>query len=75
MQTNTIQSNEKSEQRILEKIRKLPFDKIVELENFIDFLYQRSNTSQALVTTSTKLSEASFAKIWDNPEDAAYDNL
>ena len=75
MQTNTIQSNEKSEQRILEKIRKLPFDKIVELENFIDFLYQRSNTSQAIVTTSTKLSEASFAKIWDNPEDASYDNL
>ena len=75
MQTNTIQSNEKSEQRILEKIRKLPFDKIVELENFIDFLYQRPNPSQALVTTSTKLSEASFAKIWDNPEDAAYDNL
>jgi hypothetical protein len=75
MQTNTIQSDVKSEQRILEKIRKLPFDKIVELENFIDLLYQSPNSSQALVTTSTKLSEASFAKIWDNPEDAAYDNL
>jgi len=75
MQANTIQSDAKSEQRLLEKIRKLPFDKIVELENFIDFLYQRSNSSQALVSTSTKLSEASFAKIWDNPEDAAYDNL
>ena len=75
MQANTIQSDVKSEQRILEKIRKLPFDKIVELENFIDLLYQRPNSSQALVTTSTKLSEASFAKIWDNPEDAAYDNL
>ncbi|MBD2189126.1 toxin-antitoxin system, antitoxin component, Xre family protein [Pseudanabaena mucicola] len=75
MQANTIQSDAKSEQRILEKIRKLPFDKIVELENFIDLLYQRPNSSQALVTTSTKLSEASFAKIWDNPEDSAYDNL
>jgi len=75
MQANTIQSDAKSEQRLLEKIRKLPFDKIVELENFIDFLYQRSNSSQALVSTSTKLSEASLAKIWDNPEDAAYDNL
>ncbi|MEI6430195.1 MAG: hypothetical protein WCO45_17700 [Pseudanabaena sp. ELA607] len=75
MQANTIQSDVKSEQRILEKIRKLPFDKIVELENFIDLLYQRPNSSQALVTTSTKLSEASFAKIWDNPEDAAYNNL
>jgi len=75
MQSNTIQSDVKSEQRLLEKIRKLPFDKIVELENFIDLLYQSPNSSQALVTTSTKLSEASFAKIWDNPEDAAYDNL
>jgi hypothetical protein len=75
MQANTIQSDVKSEQRILEKIRKLPFDKIVELENFIDFLYQRSNSSQDRITASTKLSEASFAKIWDNPEDAAYDNL
>ncbi|GBO52605.1 hypothetical protein APA_274 [Pseudanabaena sp. lw0831] len=75
MQANTIQSDVKSEQRLLEKIRKLPFDKIVELENFIDFLYQRPNSSQALVTTSTKLSESCFTKIWDNPEDAAYDNL
>jgi hypothetical protein len=75
MQANIIQTDVKSEQRILEKIRKLPFDKIVELENFIDFLYQRPNSSQDLVTTSAKLSEASFAKIWDNPEDAAYDNL
>jgi hypothetical protein len=75
MQANTIQSDVKSEQRILEKIRKLPFDKIVELENFIDFLYQRSNSSQDRITASTKLSEASFAKIWDNPEDAAYDTL
>ena len=75
MQANTIQTDVKSEQRILEEIRKLPFDKIVELENFIDLLYQRSNSSQVLVTTPTKLSEASFAKIWDNPEDAAYENL
>jgi hypothetical protein len=75
MQANIIQSDVKSEQRILEKIRKLPFDKIVELENFIDLLYQSPNSSQALVATSAKLSEPSFAKIWDNPEDAAYDNL
>jgi hypothetical protein len=75
MQANTIQSDVKSEQRILEKIPNLPFDKIVELENFIDFLYHRPNSSQDLATTSAKLSEASFAKIWDNPEDAAYDNL
>jgi hypothetical protein len=50
MQAITIQSDIKYEQRILEKIRKLPFDKIVELENFIDLLYQSPNSSQALVT-------------------------
>ncbi len=69
MQANTIQFDVKSEQ----KICKLPFDKIVELEYFIDLLDQRPKSSQALVTTSTKLSEASLARIWDNPEDAAYD--
>ncbi|EGJ29057.1 hypothetical protein LYNGBM3L_67590 [Moorena producens 3L] len=26
-------------------------------------------------TLVTKLSESVFAKIWDNPEDAEYDNL
>jgi hypothetical protein len=64
------------EQRLIEKIRKLSSTKIVEIEDFIDFLYQRENQSESnLTSTATKLSESSFAKVWDNPEDAAYDNL
>jgi hypothetical protein len=64
------------EQRLIEKIRKLSSTRIVEIEDFIDFLAQRESQPDAnLTTASAKLSEASFAKIWDNPEDAAYDHL
>ncbi|MEG3905749.1 MULTISPECIES: toxin-antitoxin system, antitoxin component, Xre family protein [unclassified Microcoleus] len=58
----------------MEKIRTLPPDKITVLEDFIDFLSTRSE-DRRLVYTATKLSEAAFAKIWDNPEDAEYDEL
>jgi hypothetical protein len=64
------------EQRLIEKIRKLSSTRIVEIEDFIDFLSQREDRSDAnLTSTTAKISEASFSKIWDNPEDSAYDNL
>jgi hypothetical protein len=70
MNTNLI------EQRLIEKIRKLSSPRIVEIEDFIDFLYQRESQSDASLTlAATKLSEASFSQVWDNSEDAAYDNL
>ncbi|MDQ2096834.1 MAG: toxin-antitoxin system, antitoxin component, Xre family protein [Tychonema bourrellyi B0820] len=62
------------EAELMEKIRSLPPDKITVLEDFIDFLLTRSE-AHLLVYTATKLSEAAFAKIWDNPEDAEYDEL
>jgi hypothetical protein len=64
------------EQRLIEKIRKLSSTRIVEIEDFIDFLSQREERSDANLTfANSKLSEAAFAKVWDNPEDAAYDDL
>lgn len=64
------------EQRLIGKIRKLSSTRIIEIEDFIDFLAQRESQSDANLTpASAKLSEPSFAKIWDNPEDAAYDDL
>ena len=62
------------ETKLMEKIRSLPPDKITVLEDFLDFLLTRSEEN-LLVYTATKLSEAPFAKIWDNPEDAEYDEL
>jgi hypothetical protein len=62
------------ETKLMEKIRSLPPDKITVLEDFIDFLLTRSE-ARPIVYAATKLSEAAFAKIWDNPEDAEYDEL
>ena len=70
MSTDTI------EQRLLAKIRRLPSAKVVEIEDFIDFLYERESQSEAnLIVAAMQLSEATFTKVWNNPEDAAYDNL
>ena len=64
------------EQRLLDKIRKLSSEKVIEVEDFIDFLYQRQTDSdQNLTIAANKVSEASFLKVWDNLEDAEYDNL
>ena len=62
------------EAELMEKIRSLPPDKITVLKDFIDFLLTR-NEASVLVDTATKLSEAAFPKIWDNPEDPEYDEL
>lgn len=63
-----------SETKLMEKIRSLPPEKITVLEDFIDFLLTRSE-DRLLVYAASKLSEAAFSKIWDNPEDAEYDEL
>jgi hypothetical protein len=70
MNTNLV------EQRLIEKIRKLSSTRVTEIEDFVDFLYQRENQPEnSLTLAATKLSESAFAKVWDNPEDAAYDDL
>lgn len=61
-------------QALLEKLKQLPPDKWVEVEDFIDFLLTRTPDRQ-LVTTATKLSENAFQIVWDNSDDAEYDQL
>ena len=71
MTTETI-----TEQRILTQIRQLYTDAIQKLEEFIDQLSQpKNNSDQYLTLAASKLSESALAKIWDNTEDAEYDNL
>ena len=59
---------------LLEKIRSLPSEKIAEVEDFIDFLRQRDE-DRRLTQAATRLSEDAFRKVWDNDEDAVYDQL
>ena len=59
---------------LFDKIRALPADKIAEVEDFVDFLRHKLE-EQVLGRAASKLSEATFAKVWDNPDDADYDRL
>ena len=69
MQTDPLQIA-----NLIEKIRILPPEKLVEVEDFVDFLRQREE-DRWLIRGAAKLSEAAFQKVWDNPDDAAYDQL
>ena len=61
-----------TEQMLIEKIRKLPPQRLAEVEDFVDFLRSRED-EQRLTQAAAKASETSFAAVWDNDEDAAYD--
>ena len=61
-------------ENLIDKIRELPPDKITEVEDFVDFLRMKSDELLAKHAV-TKLSEKAFEKIWDNEDDAEYDNL
>lgn len=62
------------EQSLIEKIRRLPPDKAAVVEDFIDFLDSRDD-DRRLSLAATKLSEDAFHRVWDNSEDAIYDEL
>lgn len=66
--------NQILEKRLLEKVKHLSFKQMQQVEEFIDSL-KSENADQALILASTQLSESSFNKVWDNPEDAVYDEL
>jgi len=61
-------------QALIDKIRSLPPEKIGEVEDFVDFLRQRSE-DRLLAGAAAKLSENAFQKVWNNPEDDDYDRL
>lgn len=64
--------NSQSEESILEKLKGLPPERVAEVEDFVDFLRVRAE-EQSLVKSATKVSEPAFKQVWDNPEDADYD--
>jgi hypothetical protein len=66
--------NHDAEQKLLEKIKRLPPEKAAEVEDFVDFLSQRES-ERDLARAATRLSEDAFGKVWDNQDDADYDRL
>jgi hypothetical protein len=63
-----------TEEQLLAKIRRLPPEKLAAVAEFVDFLAQREE-DRGLAQLVTNVSEAAFADVWDNPDDADYDRL
>ena len=61
-------------EQVMEKLEHLSPDHLAEVEDFIDFLQQRY-PDRRLRQDYVHASEAAFAKVWDNDDDAIYDNL
>jgi hypothetical protein len=72
--SSAMAAGKRRERELVEKIRSLPADKLAEVEDFVDFLRQREE-ERRLVRAATGASEAVFANVWDNPDDAEYDRL
>jgi len=62
------------EEELVAKIRSLPPERVAEVEDFVDFLRLRDE-EQRLTQAASKLSDAAFARVWENPDDADYDRL
>jgi hypothetical protein len=62
-----------SDEELLAKIRSLPPDKAAEVEDFVEFLQERAD--RHVTVAASRAAEPSFAKVWDNADDAAYDAL
>jgi hypothetical protein len=61
------------DKELIEKINALPPDKIAEVMDFVEFLAHSDD--RLLVEAASRMSEPVFAAVWDNPDDAEYDNL
>lgn len=61
-------------QELFDKIQQLPPEKIAVIEDFVEFL-RHLDDDRHLTKGTTKLAEESFRRVWDNEDDAEYDNL
>ena len=66
--------NTRDPQALIEKLKNLPPERVAEVEDFVDFLRTREG-ERAAVRAATRAAEPAFAKVWDNDDDAGYDEL
>lgn len=59
---------------MFDKIKQLPPRRLAEVEDFVDFLWER-DAEQGPTQVAAWASEPSFAHVWGNEEDAVYDQL
>ena len=61
-------------EQVVQKLEALAPNRIDEVEDFIDFLSQR-DTDQQLTHAAMAASELTLSAIWNNDDDAEYDQL
>jgi hypothetical protein len=59
---------------LIEEIRTLPPERLLEVEDFVDVLRQRDR-ERAPTRAAAAASGPVFAAVWSNPEDDVYDAL
>jgi hypothetical protein len=69
-----MSSQNQHDDTLLQKLHALAPEKLAEVEDFIEFLLQRDEDHQ-LRQAAMRMSEPALRDAWDNPEDAAYDQL
>jgi hypothetical protein len=68
-----MQSEIRQIEQVVRKLQLLPPDRVSD-EDFIDFLSQRG-LDQQVVQAAMAASQPALTEIWNNPEDAEYDQL
>ena len=61
-------------EKVAHKLQTLSLERANEVEYFIDFLSQR-DTDKQLSQMAMAVSESTLKELWDNPDDAEYDQL
>jgi hypothetical protein len=69
-----MQSEIRQIEQVVRKLQLLSQDRVSEVEDFIDFLSQRG-LDQQVVQAAMAASQPALSEIWNNPEDAEYDQL
>jgi len=69
-----MKADDSLKQRLVQKINRMSIEQILLIEKFIDSLAQK-DSDRMLTLAAAKLAEPALLKIWDNPDDAEYDQL
>lgn len=62
------------EDLLLRKIRELSPQRLAELKDYVDFLLWREDELR-LTQSAAMIAEGSLAAVWNNAEDAVYDDM
>ena len=60
--------------RLVDKISRLPPERLAEVEAFVDSISARDPEGRVVRAAET-MSEATLGQVWNNPEDDVYDAL